>query len=238
LLALIEQQDLNAVSIADVTRRAGVSRSTFYDHYADLHELAESACTEMFEALLAETPVFALIDGPRTGNPLVALFEHVLEHRRLYTALLGPDGSARVMGYLMRRMTITIHVNRALPDAHSRTHRDDPLEAPLDVAAPFSAGALVGVVVDWFARGVRRSPELMAAEAWPLMELVVSDWAPVRRRTDPTQHGTNPANAAWGHACGHGLNWPRRGAEAIGRSTGCCSSALPRRVPGRLRSAR
>jgi AcrR family transcriptional regulator len=89
LLALIEQQDLNAVSIADVTRRAGVSRSTFYDHYADLHELAESACTEMFEALLAETPVFALIDGPRTGNPLVALFEHVLEHRRLYTALLG-----------------------------------------------------------------------------------------------------------------------------------------------------
>jgi AcrR family transcriptional regulator len=60
LLALIEQQDLNAVSIADVTRRAGVSRSTFYDHYADLHELAESACTEMFEALLAETPVFAL----------------------------------------------------------------------------------------------------------------------------------------------------------------------------------
>jgi len=69
------------------------------------------------------------------------LFEHVLEHRRLYTALLGPDGGARVMGYLMRRMTITIHVNRALPDAHSRTHRDDPLEAPLDVAAPFSAGA-------------------------------------------------------------------------------------------------
>ena len=158
MLALIEQQDLNAVSIADVTRRAGVSRSTFYDHYADLHELAESACTEMFEALLAETPVFALIDGPRTGNPLVALFEHVLEHRRLYIALLGPDGSARVMGYLMRRMTITIHVNRALPDAHSRTHRDDPLEAPLDVAASFSAGALVGVVVDWLARGCPALP--------------------------------------------------------------------------------
>ena len=196
LLALIEQQDLNAVSNADVTRRAGVSRSTFYDHYADLHELAESACTEMFEALLAETPVFALIDGPRTGNPLVALFEHVLDCR-LYTALLGPDGSARVMGYLMRRMTITIHVNRALPDAHSRTHRDDPLEAALDVAASFSAGALVGVVVDWLARGCPAPPELMAAEAWPSMELVVSDWArcagaPIRRnraRTPQTRPG-------------------------------------------------
>ena len=226
------------MSIADVTRRAGVSRSTFYDHHADLHELVESAGTEMFKARLAETPVFALIDGPGTGNPLVAFFEHVLEHRRLYTALLGPDGSARVMGYLMRRMTITIHVNRALPDAHSRTHRDDRLEAALEVAASFSAGALVGVVVDWWPGEVRRSPELMAAQAWPLMEHVVSEGAPVRRRTDPTQQGTNQANAAWGHACRHGLNWPRRGAEAIGRSTGCCSSALPRRVPGRPRSAR
>ena len=89
MLALIEQQDLNAVSIADLTRRAGVSRSTFYDHFADLDELAESACTEMFEALLAETPVSAFIDGPRTGNPLVAFFDHVLQHRRLYTAPSG-----------------------------------------------------------------------------------------------------------------------------------------------------
>src|SRR6185312_9288091 len=72
--------------------------------------------------------------------------------------------AARVMGYLMRRMTITIHVNRALPDAHSRTHRDDPLEAPLDVAASFSAGALVGVVVDWLARG---GPALPGADGCP-----------------------------------------------------------------------
>jgi AcrR family transcriptional regulator len=172
LLTLIEQHDLTALSIADVTREAGLSRSTFYDHYADLHELAESACTEMFEALLAETPVFALIEGP--GNPLGALFDHVLTHRRLYTALLGPDGSARVMVYLQRRMTIAIYVNRTLTEGESGTHRDDPLEAPLDVVAAFAAGALLGVVVDWLRRECPGTPEEMAAETWRLQAMVMS----------------------------------------------------------------
>lgn len=173
LLTLIEQQDLTALSIADITREAGLSRSTFYDHYADLHELAESACTEMFETLLAETPVFALVEG--LGNPLIALFDHVLFHRRLYTVLLGPEGSARVMGYLLHRMTIAIHVNRAPGEAESSTHRGDPLEAPLDVAAAFAAGALLGVVVDWLVRGCPGTPESMADQAWPLMERVARD---------------------------------------------------------------
>ncbi len=171
LLTLIEQQDLSALSIADVTREAGVSRSTFYDHYADLHELAESACTEMFEALLAETPVFTLGDT-ESINPLVSLFEHVLLHRRLYAALLGPEGSSRVMGYLLHRMTVAIHVNRVRRDNGFSTHRDDPAEAPLDVGAAFCAGALLGVVVDWLRRGCPSTPKSMAGKTWPLMATV------------------------------------------------------------------
>jgi AcrR family transcriptional regulator len=172
LLTLIEHQDLSTLSIADVTREAGVSRSTFYDHYVDLHDVAESACTEMFEALLSETPVFAVIADSEPGNPLVSLFEHVLTHRRLYTVLLGPDGSARVMAYLLHRMTIAIHVNRTPVERDFSTHRDDPLESPHDVVAAFAAGALLGVVVDWLARECPGTPESMAAQAWPLMDLV------------------------------------------------------------------
>ena len=170
LLALIEQHDLTTLSIADVTREAGVSRSTFYDHYTDLHDLAESACTDMFEALLVQAPVFVSLNvDPETSNPLVKLFQHVLTHRRLYSALLGPDGSARVMAYLLNRLTIAIHVNRALGKADFATHRDDPAEAPLDVAASFAAGALLGVVVDWLRRGCPGTPASMAGQTWPLM---------------------------------------------------------------------
>lgn len=171
LLTLIEQQDLTTMSIADVTRVAGLNRSTFYDHYVDLHDLAESACTEMFEALLAETPVLKDV-GPEVGNPLLALFDHVLAHRRLYAALLGPDGSARVTAYLQRRMAIAIHVNRTMDRTTPSTHLDDPRETPMDVVAAFTAGALLGVVADWLVRDCPGTPEAMAADTWPLMASV------------------------------------------------------------------
>ena len=99
----------------------------------------------------------------------------MLSHRRLYTALLGPDGSARVMVYLQRRMTIAIHVNRTLSQGESGTHRDDPLEAPLDVVASFAAGALLGVLIDWLGRECPGDPQSMAAETLALMATVVTE---------------------------------------------------------------
>lgn len=169
LLVLIEQQDLAELSIADVTRAAGVSRSTFYDHYADLHQLAESACTEMFETLLFGTPVLASADATASENPLAGLFDHVASHQRLYTALLGPDGSARVMTYLHRRLTIATHVNSVVTDPRGRTHGTDPHTTPPDVVAAFTAGALLGALIDWLHRGCPEDSDSMAAQTWPLM---------------------------------------------------------------------
>src|SRR6516162_5629631 len=57
LIDLVRERDLSQISVADVADRADVSRSTFYDHYTDVHELAEAACTsmldDMFRSVLA-----------------------------------------------------------------------------------------------------------------------------------------------------------------------------------------
>ena len=49
LIGLVGERDLSQISVADVADRADVSRSTFYDHYQDVHELAEAACTSMLD---------------------------------------------------------------------------------------------------------------------------------------------------------------------------------------------
>src|SRR6266496_4941703 len=53
LIELVAEQDLSEIGVADVVDRADVSRSTFYDHYRDVHELAEAACASMIDDLLA-----------------------------------------------------------------------------------------------------------------------------------------------------------------------------------------
>ena len=55
LIDLLEEKDLNDISITDICEKAGVNRSTFYAHYDNLYDLLketqESAITEFFDSL-------------------------------------------------------------------------------------------------------------------------------------------------------------------------------------------
>jgi AcrR family transcriptional regulator len=165
LIDLVQEQDLSQINIADVADRADVSRSTFYDHYRDVHELAEAACTsmldDMFRSVLAIYATRAhssdLSEDPDPA--LTAFFTHFAQHAGLYRSLLGPTGSARVIEHVRRRTTAAFHYGRlALADGTPPPDTADAPDFPLDVPAAFVAGALLGVATDWLQRGCPRTP--------------------------------------------------------------------------------
>ncbi|WP_436763612.1 TetR/AcrR family transcriptional regulator [Streptosporangium sp. V21-05] len=185
LIELVEERDLSRITVADVAECAGVSRSTFYDHYRDVHELAEVACTAMIDGLIESLPG----PGPEAADPepeatqsLEAFFASLAEHAGLFRTLLGPQGSARVVDHIRRRIAATVHdrlqqiaagdlagysgpppgIPREIPPPGS-SH-----DIPHDVPAAFTAGALIGVASDWLQRGCPRPPAEMAALTWPL----------------------------------------------------------------------
>src|SRR6516225_7270604 len=177
LIDLVQERDLSQISVADVADRADVSRSTFYDHYTDVHELAEAACTSMLDELfrfaLALDTARAYPPGPpQDPDPaLTAFFTHFAEHAGLYRSLLGPTGSARVIEHVRRRTTTAAHYSGRLAPT------DDPPPPdtggspgfPLDVPAAFVAGALLGVAADWLQRGCPRTPLEMTILTKPLL---------------------------------------------------------------------
>ena len=190
LRELIAERDLSQISVSDITKRAGVNRSTFYEHYTDVHDLAAAACTTVFDELVAAGPAAvppATPDGGPPDNPLPDLFAHVAEHAPLYRALLGDDGSARVINHLLQRMTVTAHIRRnpaqdtgpyeadgaVLADGavqpSPRRRPGGPGQHPHDPAAGFVAGAVLGSVVDWLRHGCPGTPEEMGAALWPLL---------------------------------------------------------------------
>jgi AcrR family transcriptional regulator len=177
LIDLVQERDLSQISVADVADRADVSRSTFYDHYRDVHELAEAASTSMLDDLFGV--VLTLDTAP--GHPsdpqedpdpaLTAFFTHFAEHAGLYRSLLGPTGSARVIEHVRRRTTAAAHFSGRLAPT------DDPPppqtagspDFPHDVPAAFVAGALLGVATDWLQRGRPRTPLEMTILTKPLL---------------------------------------------------------------------
>ncbi|TYB57772.1 TetR/AcrR family transcriptional regulator [Nonomuraea sp. PA05] len=172
LLRLVEEQDLSRVTVADVAELAGVSRSTFYDHYRDVHELAEAACTAMIDGLIESLPgdFNAADPGREATESLEAFFGSLAEHAGLYRALLGPQGSARVADHIRHRSTVAIQerLREAVESAEVPEMARPLLELPLDVPAAFTAGALIGVAAEWLQGGCTRSPGEMAALTWPL----------------------------------------------------------------------
>ncbi|MCP2355628.1 AcrR family transcriptional regulator [Nonomuraea thailandensis] len=165
LIELVQHRDLSRISVADVAERAGISRSTFYDHYRDVHELAAAACTAMIDELIDAIPGR---DGTGSAgaspDTLLTFFAHLAEHAGLYRSVLGPQGSARVMDHLRHRATATVYANRTgagLPDRAA--------DIPHDVPAAFTAGALLSVATDWLRRGCPCPPAEMAALTRPLL---------------------------------------------------------------------
>ncbi|MDP4509305.1 TetR/AcrR family transcriptional regulator [Nonomuraea turcica] len=172
LWELIAERELTQIAIADITKRAGVNRSTFYEHYTDVHDLAASACTATFDELVAATPMFGLhliSSTEPADNPLTPMFSHVAEHAHLYRTLLGADGSARVINHLLQRIAVASHVNRRLTHTGPSTHADDPADISHDPEAAFIAGAVLGAVIGWLRRDCPGTPEELAAAIWPLL---------------------------------------------------------------------
>ncbi|GAA4960461.1 AcrR family transcriptional regulator [Nonomuraea thailandensis] len=172
LLQLVEEQDLSRITVADVAEHAGVSRSTFYDHYRDVHELAEAACTAMIDNLIEALPGDFNVADPaeEATQSLEAFFASLAEHAGLYRALLGPQGSARVADHIRHRSTVAIQerLREAIDGAGVPERARAVLDLPLDVPAAFTAGALIGVAAEWLRGGCPRSPAEMAALTWPL----------------------------------------------------------------------
>jgi AcrR family transcriptional regulator len=177
LIELVAEQDLSAISVADVVNRADVSRSTFYDHYRDVHELAEAACTSMIDDMLAPLtdvdPPPKKASGPgRDPNPAVtAFFTHFAEHAGLYRSLLGPTGSARVIEHLRQRTMAAARLSPMLPPAGATPQRagTDPPQNTRNVPAAFVASALLGVATDWLQRGCPQTPLELTILTEPLL---------------------------------------------------------------------
>jgi AcrR family transcriptional regulator len=94
-LALIERKSLDNVSIRDIVAEAGIGYATYFRHYASKAELLEAVVADEIHDLI-DLALPALKPGDTLPSSL-ALFQHVDEHRALWSALLtgGAAGTIR-----------------------------------------------------------------------------------------------------------------------------------------------
>lgn len=152
LVALILEKGLDAVTVKDITERAGVDRTTFYLHFKDKHELLEWGQRQVIDDFveLAKRPA-------ALGANWLAVFEHIAEHAVMYRVLLLSVDTA------LNRRLHDYTALRIAPILRARMPRADDNDDLLNsLLSQFVTSALRGTARWWLERDMPYTAREMA----------------------------------------------------------------------------
>lgn len=163
LVSLIEEKGIDALTVQDITDRAGLNRATFYLHYQDKQELLVKSLRDAIDELVtdigASTDEQGQLVGDESPRPIKAVFEHVAQHAHFYRVMLSAEGvpafSAGVRDYMIE---VTLRWLSALqPHPHQS-------RVPLEIVANSLSWSLLGVLIWWLEHDMPHPPDYMAEQ--------------------------------------------------------------------------
>jgi AcrR family transcriptional regulator len=154
---VVEAEGYAAATVSRLASEAGLSRSGFYGHYANVDELAMAVLDDLMASigeLDLEGRSVPGSDGRALGEmSLELVFQAVLDDRKLYENILLPEFGGQFVGRAM-----TLFADRALPVVALAR----PDWAPSRQA--FAAAALGGAIANSIAHALRSQPSRTASE--------------------------------------------------------------------------
>lgn len=162
LFELARERDLDEIAVADIAERAGVNRSSFYQHYADKDTLLADALDAVVEEAGAELPELIEITAEPPGI-LIEYLRHVEQNAAVYARVFGDHGSPIAVARLGSR------IRAIVIDAVATTHADAFGDVPPDVLAAGLSGSVLAVLESWLTRDPRPPVETAAAWMWTVL---------------------------------------------------------------------
>ncbi len=162
-LELATERDLDEITVGDIAERAGVNRSSFYQHYSDKETLLADALDTMGDE--AGASLEGLVD-PTAEPPegFIGFLRHVDDHAALYRWALGAHGSAVVTDRLWVRVEALVRHHLELAG------EDTPFDGiPVDIVAAGVTGSGLGAVRAWLDAEPRPPVDVAAVWIWRML---------------------------------------------------------------------
>ena len=165
LIALIEEQGFDALTVGALTERAMVSRAAFYRNYQDKYDLVEQIFDEAMSTLFEKV---GELGQEHPADVWVRFFEQIAQYDRLYRALLGKKGSPWFVQKMRMRLADLIKERSSLGFSHGPTtaahtaHPDHPFS---DTFVPDLVSAMfVEAITWWLEQGQPYTPKELATK--------------------------------------------------------------------------
>ncbi|WP_052035946.1 TetR/AcrR family transcriptional regulator [Tumebacillus flagellatus] len=159
LVSLIQEKGYDRLTVRDITERATVNRSTFYQHYRDKEDLLRQLVKEVLDELrscFGETEPL-----PKDGDPapaFVRMFEHFAQNGDFYRVMLSERGFPRFQFYLENVMRVAMQKRKDLLPPQGEW------AVPFDFFLHYISSAHTGMVAWWLQGDMAYSPKYMATQ--------------------------------------------------------------------------
>ena len=162
MLALLEKQSFQKITVNDICLTAMVSRATFYMHFEDKYHLLRFSLSQMKERLQSEMKADCCV----AQEELFARMIDVLsDHKNLFRNIFFKDSSQE-----LQRMLSDFLVENITQQLTEQQKNGFPLLAPIPLLAVFLAGGMVHVLLWWLEGGFTISREEMIAHMMKMSE--------------------------------------------------------------------
>lgn len=141
---LLQEKDINKITVTDVVKRADINRGTFYAHYQNTHSVQEQIENELIDQLLTLLKEFRYENFIQNPLPLLQKASHYLEQDLdFYRQLAKSKNSYPFLNKLKEILINYIMNHTELPE--SQEERDT-----FQTAINFYIGGIVMLYLDWF----------------------------------------------------------------------------------------
>ena len=163
LTQLLQEKQINEITVKELTDLADMNRGTFYLYYKDMFDMLEKIEDGMFEALNAIISLHEHDDVSQQTKPiLLDLFHFIEENQEMCRVLLSPHGD---MNFLHRlNEVVREKCLKAWPEI-----RKEKGEADFDYHYSFVVFGCAGIIRAWVNRNCPESAEKMAEMAYGMI---------------------------------------------------------------------
>lgn len=166
LLQLMEIKPLSRISITEITKKAGVSRITFYRHYTSKEDIFIKKMDDLFEEFYSLAQ--PLLESPTFRYDIAVLLFRFIEKNEDIAKKMTAAGISYLLlekfkEYLMRIFIVTND------DDHYHAH--------------YIAGGIYATITEWINREHDRSPEAMVS----FLEKIQDSNVLLRKKPEPSR---------------------------------------------------
>ncbi len=166
---LLQEMDIEKMSVSRIAERATISRVTFYLHYRDIPDMLEKIADGMiedFQGVINSQPVNESSTEDMDWLMLERLLEHIAKHATFYRVTLGsrktPIFTERLFNMLMELIT------ERLEDLES-DNNFYKAGIQKDIAIWYTSSALMGTIVSWLRNEMPYTPHFLAKQFYLLV---------------------------------------------------------------------